>query len=420
MLELLHRDARPRPLRRPAGFGFAVEGGIQPGKGIGASPRRWRVPTTATKYVAKGGSGTGTTSGDPIGTVWQVLNAVNQPTTIYVLQGDGSDLDLSNGIAGVNCVDDVEIIVVTSFATLAPGRRRITMAAPLTWTSVGSGVYSAPMAGAYAFAPYNVVDEATLDAYGGGAWLVPRADQAAVAANPGSWAKVGSDIFVRTSDSRAPDSRLLVFKNANLASTVFANTDLYLEGVELLGGAQPLYMPQSGTATLVRCHAKYGRLAGFTFNGATRANLFECRATGNGGDGITYTSTLRALEVGCTSCKNGDPITPTNINNGSTMHSAGSIIRVDGVYRDNQGPNVADVGGGSSWLVRCQASGSTATQSTQRVGLHVQGTAWLDACDFTGNPEADLKPELNGDVINVYGTRYATIAGAGAVRASRG
>lgn len=414
----LHRGRRQ--LRRPPAFPWAPEGGVQPGRGIGAAASRYRLATTATRWMAKGAAGNGLTSGTPRGTVWQILNDVDQPTTIYVLEGDGSDLDLSNGIAGSTCVDDVELIVVKDFTTLAPGRRRFTMAAPLVWSDEGGGVWSAPMAGAYAFAPYNVVDEAFLDAYGGGQWLTPRADEAATAANAGSWAKVGTDIFVRTPDSRQPDADVLVLKNINHASTVFADTSIYFEGVDLVGGAQPWSMPASGTATFARCSARYGRLGGFTFNGATRATLLYCEATGNGADGIAYTSTPRALEVGCSSCKNGDPFVIGNTHNGSSMHSGGSIVRVDGVYLDNQGPDVADVDDGTSWLVRCRASGTTATQSSQQVGVWIDGTAWLDSCVVTGNPEFDIKAQDVGDIVNVYGTRFNTAGGAGTIRASRG
>jgi hypothetical protein len=421
MLGLLHHRRDDRPLVRPGGFPFEPEGHVQRGRGIGATARRWRLTTTTTRWVAKGGSGDGTTSGTPRGTLWQVLNGVNQPTLVYVLEGDGSDMDLATGFAGSACVDDVEIIVVKSFATLEPGTRRFTMSAPLTWASAGGGVWSAEMAGAYAFLPYNVIDEAFLDAYGGGQWLTPRADQAAVTANAGSWAKVGTTIFVRTSDSRAPDSRVLVLKNVNHTSSPIAGKSVYFEGVELMGGAQPFVKATSGTATFNRCKARYGRLAGFTFNGATRANFFDTRVTGNGADGITYTSTPLALEVGVSSCKNGDPtIAAANNHNGSTAHSGATVVRVDGEYLDNQGPNLADVGGGKSWIVRCRASGTTATQSTQKVGIHIDGTAWVEDSDVSDNEGGGIKAEAEGDVVNLYNCRGVTTAGTGVVRESRG
>jgi hypothetical protein len=417
------RDEADGRLRPPPGFASlaASVGGVHR-RGIGASHRSFRLATTAVRWMAKGGAGSGTTPEDPKGTVWQLLNVVNQPTTIYVLEGDGSDLDLATGIAGSACVDDVELIVVRDFTTLEPGTRRFTLAAPLVWSAVGGGVYSAPMAGAYAFAPYNVIDEAFLDAYGGGAWLTPVADQAAVTATPGAWAKVGTNIFVRTTDSRAPDAQVLVMKNVNHASSPIAGKHVYFEGVELLGGAQPFSKATSGTVTLARCKARYGRVGGFTFNGATRANILDCAVTGNGADGITYTSTPLAVEVGVSSCKNGDPtIAPANTHNGSTVHSGGRIIALNCDYRDNQGPNGSHVGGAQVWWVGCRASGSTATQSTQKLGVHIQGTGWLDDCDLTGNDEAAVKAELLGDVVNVYNCRGAADwTGAGLVRESRG
>lgn len=406
-----------RPLRRPPAFAWEPEGGVQ-GRGIGAAARRFRVATTATRWLDPIASGNGLTKATPTGDLWAILGAINQPTTIYVRER-AVTLDLAHGGAGTVFVDHCEIIVVKDFDTLEPGSIRHAMSAPLVWTAAGGGSYSAPMAGNYAFTPGNVIDEATLDAYGGGTWLTPVADAAAVAATASSWAKVGSTIYVRTADSRAPDANLLVMKNANNMATVFAGTNLYLEGLELLGGARPFYAPRGGTITLARCKARYGVEEGFGFVDTTRATLIDCAMTGNGSDGVAYTTTPRAVEVRVTSCKNGHPITPTNICNGSSQH-AGEVIRVDGVYLDNQGPNLADVLGAKSWNVRCRASGSIATQPTQQVGVWIQGTAWLDGCDIGGNAHADLKAQLEGDVLNVYGTRYATTDGAGVVRASRG
>jgi hypothetical protein len=165
---------------------------------------------------------------------------------------------------------------------------------------------------------------------------------------------------------------------------------------------------------------RYGRLGGVTYQNLARATTLDTITAGNGADGIEYTDTTRGLEVGVTSSRNGNPITPANNCNGTTGHGESSIIRVDGTYLDNQGPNIADVLGASSLNVRCRASGSIATQLTQRVGVWSHGLVWLDGCDVTGNPEADLKTQDASGAIYHHATRFGSVTGAGVVRAGRG
>jgi hypothetical protein len=410
-----------RPLRRPAAFPFDADGGVQPGRGIGASARRYRLTGTTARYVDPLAAGTGASPASPRATMWQELNAVTGPTTIYVRERPGVVMDLSNGPAGSACVDHCEIVAVKDLTTLEPGSVRIRMSAPLVWSSAGGGAYQATMDGNYVFAPYAVIDEKTLDVYGGGQWLTPVANLAAVQAAPGSWAKVGSTIYVRTSDSRAPDGDVAVMKDVNAIATVF-KTALYLEGLQLDGGAMGVYAPQATQVTAHRCSMRHARLFGVAALNSDRVNLLEVTATGNGSDGITYTDVTQAIEVGVLSARNGNPITPANNCNGSTGHGESAIIRADGFYLDNQGPNLVDVLGAQSWNIRCRASGSIATQLSQRVGVWAgQGSSiWLDGCDVTSNPELDLKAADADSVISTYGTRYSTVGGLGAVRASRG
>ena len=256
----------------------------------------------------------------------------------------------------------------------------------------------------------------------GAEWLQPI-DPAAVAATPGSWAKVSTVIYVRLADDRAPDANVLVMKDVSGFATAFAGDSFYVEGVDIRGGTRCVRAQIGTQVALARVSMRYGRLGGVSLQNLTRSTLLECNVFGNAADGIEYTTTARGLEVGCTSSHNGNVIgAPGNIHNGSTSHGACSIIRVDGTYLDNQGPNLADVLASKSLNVRCRASGTSATQASQRVGVWSQGNVWLDRCDVTGNPELDLKAQDVGNTIVHYSTRFATAGGDGVagIRAGRG
>src|SRR5699024_3407986 len=84
------------------------------------------------------------------------------------------------------------------------------------------------------------------------------------------------------------------------------------------------------------------------------AYLQNCVASQNRADGFNYHHgngrKNRVIEVDCIGRFNGNRLSAIHSDNGSTMHDGGQIIRVNGAYFGNEGPNVADVNDGTqSW-----------------------------------------------------------------------
>jgi len=136
------------------------------------------------------------------------------------------------------------------------------------------------------------------------------------------------------------------------------------------------------------------------------------------GDNLHYTDSgghdCQAVEINCKSTFAGDidgePTAP-NTSNGSAMHGAGDILRINGVYRHNYGPNVVDSGTGESWNV-----GTTSGKgggSGNDFGLYTTGPVmYLDNCASYGSAQADIAT-TSGGIIKHFATSYRTTSGTG-------
>lgn len=72
-----------------------------------------------------------------------------------------------------------------------------------------------------------------------------------------------------------------------------------------------------------------------------RAIIKNCIASNNMGDGFAYVENAFGFELDCISCFNGRSNKQNY--NGSTAHNNCVVIRINGIYFNNYGPNVADV-----------------------------------------------------------------------------
>jgi hypothetical protein len=127
-----------------------------------------------------------------------------------------------------------------------------------------------------------------------------------------------------------------------------------------------------------------------------------------------------AVEVGSIGRHNGIP-GQTN-QNGSTSHDGGTVIRVNGMYFSNIGPNVADVNEDThSWNVGCVSCDSrVGVSTTQNVNWQSYGPGnrmWLDDCVSVGSLH-DLYASSSAAIYvrnarshGVWKTNGATIAG---------
>jgi hypothetical protein len=244
----------------------------------------------------------------------------------------------------------------------------------------------------------QVLDTSSTDSNGEFLVLTLRTSIGDVEANPGSWYWANSTLYVRTFDSRLPDTHIRPFSNTTNARCV-QNVTMYAEGIDFVGGSYNFYATASSgweqKLFFKNCTWRFSTLYnGLNVTGADTVYCQNCAATNNWKDGLNYSNNIsgnvtKALEIDTYSARNGRDGTETN--NGSTSHYVCRIIRVGGIYEQNMGPNVADVGGAQSWNLGCAVRNSAAANSN--VNFHVSdsgGAMWLDRVTSVRSGNTDI------------------------------
>lgn len=352
------------------------------------------VPGAGKTYYASM-NGSDSSDGLTLATAFKsIYKAANQPDADIVLVDPSIMFTKDFGLAGVS-LNSRNV----SIKSLDPSKKVIISGhnSGYVWTK------TAGMNNTYQYnrtSIFNVFDAKFLDRYGDYQQLVKRNSIAEVDANPGSYYTDGTIVYVRTSDSRVPDDNVRVYLNIDTCSLDNAGK-VYLENIHFEGGLGLLI---TGSATVTsgfyakNCSAKYGmyRAGGFTARGTNEAFLQDCVAARNENDGFNYHSYTyttpavtiipKVIEVNCVGRHDG--VTGDN-DNGSTIHDGGSILRLNGVYFENVGPNVADVDNGTqAWNLGCVAFKSKASAAGQNADFMTStGTAesWFDGCIAYGS-----------------------------------
>lgn len=369
---------------------------------IDVDPHTLRVPTTADVWISPAGDDAWPgTPGLPLRSLRAAFAAIRESTTIHLAPGA---YDADDGWYGSAPAYDVNLIA-------EGGRARLTSAdIDLTWlpSPAGPGVFQTMAARD----PYAVIDSAA--AVGLDPWLAARGSVADVAATAGTWTATGARVTVHTRDGRAPDDRTLVLPAETLNGFINdpART-VYLEGLDFEGGYKALHVNRAHRLVLVDTTFRYGAGEGLSVLATDEVLAFSVVAEANAWDGLAYTAVTHVLEVGCVGRDNGRD--GSNIDNGSTTHGTGTVIRLGGEYRDNGGPNVADVLGASSWDLGTIASGNHAIGN--RINFFVDGEMWLrevNARDRTPDATIDLVTAVRAR-LHAHDTDRVTVGGTGTI-----
>lgn len=208
-----------------------------------------------------------------------------------------------------------------------------------------------------------------------------------------SWFTDGATVYVHIRGGEQPDSRTLAPMLGTEMLYMTGGKLLYLEGITFVGGRYQLRVDATETEKpkvyVKNCkflHSKnVGTERGVTLNGVSEAILQDCIAANNTSDGFNYHGlhgvAPKVIEINCMGINNGET---GNKQNGSSIHDGGKIIRVNGVYFNNRGPNVADVNEGTESLnYGVTAFASVADNVNQNSDFTVTSGAkmWLDNCE---------------------------------------
>jgi hypothetical protein len=291
--------------------------------------------------------------------------------------------------------------IARSISIKAEGGRAIISAHDaLTW-AVSSGythTYEAARSGVG-----NVFDTKIMDSDGDYTSLTLRASIALVDANPGSYYADGTKVYVRTRDSRVVDNAVRVYLTVNNVRAT-GNYTIYLENIDLEGGSSAARVENSAVGQTAKFYAKNCTFKYSTTGDAVRvigadAIFQNCVAAQGFTDGFNYHAQNiylpKAIEINCIGRNNGLR-DGGGTHNGSTMHDGGTIVRINGKYFGNSGPNVPDVGASKSWNICCEGFVS-ALKTTSGVNFWSEGEMWLDGCISHGSTY-DLAVDTSGTI----------------------
>ena len=247
---------------------------------------------------------------------------------------------------------------------------------------------------------YDVRDAKYPNARGDYQQLVKRASAAEVNSNPGSWYDDGTNLYVRLSDSRAPDAFVRPYwtGSGSASASIKDNAPTVLfEGIRFEGGSSCVTVQATSAAVspvvyFVSCAFKYAY--GDSLNNVGADTYCEncLAACSYSGDGFHYAEKsgqrqARGFEFNCIGRHNGD--NADHIDNGSTAHNNSVVIRLAGNYYETYGRPIQDVGGGASWNVGCWAHDSLDAVNDIAIACGTSGAGntqkmWLDHCRTSG------------------------------------
>jgi hypothetical protein len=405
--------SRVSPIALPSGFPWSPAWGIGAGPGRGYRPgldsASLRTTPVTTIYVST--TGNNANSGASPAQAKRnfapgtgAYSSISGATRIVVEAGDYYNDQGWRGLAMSTETTYLEIVA-------SGGRvRMLSQEAALTYSSAGSGAYSATLA----TAPFGVYDETQVDAYGAGTWLTQQANLAAVQAS-GGWFHSAGVLYVKTFDSRSPDRWVCAAqtgKNGFVGNSASLST--YHSGVDWIGFVTGIYAVNSNRTIIEDCRAIASQTDGLRVAACTDAYLFRSEAHASyNGDGILYGATGNILEVDCVGLSNGWSASDTS--NASTAHGA-TVIRCGGVYLNSKGPNVADVVSSKSLTLgaRIGTSRGAGVQSTNVASDGATGKMWLADCQLYG-ATSDIYTLNAGAVVYTRNTGYANPTGVGTV-----
>lgn len=207
----------------------------------------------------------------------------------------------------------------------------------------------------------------------------------------------GTTVYAHMSGNSSPSTYVFVVNDSyTISFNLTGGNIIYLENITIIGG---ISITGTGMVCAKNCSFLYGKQDDSVYvesSGIT--TIFQnCVAGYATNDGFSYHTGCKSVEINCIGRNNGDGV--DGIDNGSTGHGGCKIIRLNGIYNDNYGPNVADVQDNTeSWNIACDARNLVLTTNTDRNFDCQDGLAkmWLDGCKglgtyFSGNAKAYVR-----------------------------
>lgn len=264
-----------------------------------------------------------------------------------------------------------------------------------TWTDIDDGVFTTPST----VDTKTLADSSNLDSNGVPTKLVSVADAGEVTATKNSYFRdSGTDVlYVHTFDDREPDGDIIASLDSIAITAAKVN---YAENIDFVSGVTVT----NSTATKNDFTAKDCNFIlsadsnGVTVKGNVVFVLDNCSSYDNNLGGYHYekssTYEVDAIENYSKAYRNGIGNT-TGLNVGSSAKDDSRVLRIGGLYYNNEGPGINDMTTAKSLNIECSAYASLSTVADAKSGFVCAADGdsgetsvmWLDSCRNNGNDD---------------------------------
>lgn len=251
--------------------------------------------------------------------------------------------------------------------------------------------------------PDGVYDASLADAFGDSQTLTKRSSIALVNSNPGSWHWAANVLYIRTSDSRAPDVSMRYYDDATNAVINADSSTFYLKNLEFRGkGLIASNASSDGECTVLveDCGSKETIEYAVSANGITLLLFGGTWAKSDSTDLLNYHSANTVIpsviEYNLTVYNSAELHTGCGNCQASTGHDGAEIIRINGDYSYSSGQTIADVSGTNTWCL-----GTNVHDSRTGIGFYFgsAGTAGnYFLLDCASESTVDIRSEADATI----------------------
>ncbi len=333
------------------------------------------------------------------------INSANAGDTIYIADGVYNPISFNKSLNLIGSKN-------TIFASATPGAFESTQS-PVVYKSINDFALTSDMI----ILDITLIDDGIIIP------LQRVANTSQVIATKGSYVVSGNKLYVHCySDDVIPTANNIIAitdnNNAGIirSTGVSTNAILYLENIKIFGGSSCLYgyaTPSYPDQKIIayNCHFGFSFVHDAVMLRGCNGYFQNCICEHAAADGFNYHYNnadddilSNGLEVDCISHDNGlDDLSANPSNNGSTIHDGGKIVRINGVYFNNNGGNVADTSPNTeSYNYGCIAFDSAApfdnTDQTSADFWCRYANMYLFGCRGIGDSQYNLRTDTYGHI----------------------
>lgn len=340
--------------------------------------------------------GTDPVAGSPDGRSWsaaykRVSTALAQANVDVVICRGGVFYKIDSvgqqGLSNYTESRDVAIIAVGKPAVFTTARE-VTWSPNATFPAVSQ---SSSTGGTIT----KVLDAAKLDEDGDYFELTQVASLALCASTVGSWYFASNVVYLNPLAGRTADASILPLRSA-LQRVSAPNIKFYHKNIHYIAGSGGAFSARDAAGTVIvseDCKFSRNYLGdAYQIKDVALSIAIRCVAAKSQNDGFNYHANNGInpsfIEIDCVGYGNMSPGT----GNGSTAHENCRGIRFNGLYFNNAGPGVVDVGTVKSH----NAGGMSFNNTTYGLQATEQAEMWIDGFVASGNGADDIIATVDG------------------------